>query len=97
MKGHRKLEKVQEKDMNFFTVPWYLQTEHFFQVTLRTQIVTFPKIKEVRIKHKTSFTAICVCECVCVSLFPSGEIILITKLRKSSPSRAVFQSSYQNC
>lgn len=30
MKGHRKLEKVQEKDMNFSTVPWYLQTEHFF-------------------------------------------------------------------
>lgn len=47
MKGHRKLEKDPEKEMNFSTVAWYLQTEHFFQVTLRAQIVIFPKIREV--------------------------------------------------
>lgn len=66
MKGHRKLEKDPEKEMNFSTVPWYLQTEHFFQVTLRAQIVIFPKIREVWIKHKNSFTAICVCVCVLI-------------------------------
>lgn len=71
MKVHRKLEKDQEKDMNFFIAPWYLQTEDFFQVTLRAQIDIFPEIKEVRIKNKNSFTAVCVCVSmfVCVLIF----------------------------